>query len=84
MAEPYKLVVFRSGGGTWIDIVREYGLEMARNSTWQISIHNVISGFLILILLFVPYSLISFSFLFIFWSGRGILGSIHGTQVGKH
>ena len=33
-----------------------------RNSTWQISVQNVISSFLILILLFVSYFLISFNF----------------------
>ena len=35
-------------------------LEEARNSTWQISVQNIISSFLILILLFVFYSLFIF------------------------
>ena len=37
-------------------------LEEVRNSAWQISVQNVISSFLTLILLFVSYSLISFNF----------------------
>ena len=52
-------------------------LKEARNSTWQISVQNVISSFLILIL-FVSYSLISFNFYF---SGAAAepLGSARGA-----
>jgi len=56
-------------------------LEEARNSTWQISVQNVISSFFILILLFVSYSLISFNFyLFYFLEAAAEpLGSARGA-----
>ena len=56
-------------------------LEEARNSTWQISVQNVISSFLILILLFVSYSLISFNFYLFYFPGAAAepLGSAHGA-----
>ena len=44
-------------------------LEEARNSTWQISVQNVISSFVILILLFVSYSLISLNFYLFYFPG---------------
>ena len=44
-------------------------LEEARKSTWQISVQNVISSFLVLILGFVSYSLISFSFCLFYFPG---------------
>ena len=56
-------------------------LEEARNSTWQISVQNVISSFLILILLFVSYSLISLNF-YLFYFPRAAaepLGSARGA-----
>ena len=63
-------------------------LEEARNSTWQISVQNVISSFLILILLFVSYSLISFNFYLSYFPGAAAepLGSalgLRGAQVGN-
>ena len=63
-------------------------LEEARNSNWQISGQNVISSFLILILLFVSYSLISFNFYFIFlerpWSPWEVHAEgLRGAQVGN-
>ena len=59
-------------------------LEEARNSTWQISVQNVISSFLILILLFVSYSLISFNFYLFYFPGAAVepLG-LRGAQVGN-
>ena len=56
-------------------------LEEARNSTWQISVQNVISSFLILILLFVSYSLISFNFYLFYFPGAAAepLGSARGA-----
>ena len=60
-------------------------LEEARNSTWQISVQNAISSFLILILLFVSYSLISFNFYLFYFPGAAAepLGSARGAQVGN-
>ena len=59
-------------------------LQEARNSTWQISVQNVISSFLILILLFVSYSLISFHFYLFYFPGAAAepLG-LRGAQVGN-
>ena len=59
-------------------------LEKARNSAWQISVQNVISSFLILILPFVSYSLISFNFYLVYFPGAAAepLG-IRGAQVGN-
>ena len=56
-------------------------LEEARNSTWQISVQNAISSFLILILLFVSYSLISFNFYLFYFPGAAAepLGSARGA-----
>ena len=56
-------------------------LEEARNSTWQISVQNVISNFLILILLFVSYYLISFNFYLFYFPGAAAmpLGSARGA-----
>ena len=56
-------------------------LEEARNSTWQISIQSVISSFLILILLFVSYSLISLNFYLFCFPGAAAepLGSARGA-----
>ena len=56
-------------------------LQEARNSTWQISVQNVISSFLILILLFVSYSLISFNFYLFYLPGSAAepLGSARGA-----
>ena len=56
-------------------------LEEARNSTWQISVQNVISSFLILILLFVSYSLISFNFYLLYFPAAAaeLLGSARGA-----
>ena len=56
-------------------------LEEARNSTWQISVQNVISSFLILILIFVSYSLISFNFYLFYFPGAAAepLGSARGA-----
>ena len=56
-------------------------LEEARNSTWQISVQNVISSFRILILLFVSYSLISFNFYLFYFPGAATepLGSARGA-----
>ena len=56
-------------------------LEEARNSTRQISVQNVISSFLILILLFVSYSLISFNFYLLYVPGAAAepLGSARGA-----
>ena len=55
-------------------------LEEARNSTWQIFVQNVISSFLILILLFISYSSISFDFYFFYFPGVAAepLGSARG------
>jgi hypothetical protein len=56
-------------------------LEEAPNSTWQISVQNVISNFLILILLSVSYSLISFNFYLFYFPGVAAepLGSARGA-----
>ena len=56
-------------------------LEETRNSTWQICVQNVISSFLILILLFVSYSLISFNFYLFYFPGAAAepLGSARGA-----
>ena len=56
-------------------------LEEARNSTWQISVQNVICSILILILLFVSYSLISFNFYLFYFPGAAAepLGSARGA-----
>ena len=56
-------------------------LEEARNSTWQISVQNVISSFLILILHFVSYFLISFNFYLFYFPGATSepLGSERGA-----
>ena len=56
-------------------------LEEARNSTWQISVQNLISSFLILILLFVSYSLISVNFYLFYFPGAATepLGSARGA-----
>ena len=56
-------------------------LEEERNSTWQISVQNVISSFLILILLFVSYSLISFNFYLVYFPGAAAepLGNARGA-----
>ena len=53
-----------------------------KNSTWQISVQNVISSFLILILLFVSHSLISFNFYLFYFPGAAAepLGSACGTR----
>ena len=55
-----------------------------QNSTWQISVQNVISSLLILIPLFVPYSLISFNFYLFYFPGAAAepLG-LRGAQVGN-
>ena len=67
----YKLMVFRSSvrGG-------EEGIDSK-----GISIQNVISSFLILILLFVSYSLISFNFYLFYFPGAAAepLGSAPGA-----
>ena len=56
-------------------------LEEARNSTWEISVQNVISSFLIFILLFVSYSLISFNIFSFYFPGAAAqpLGSTRGA-----
>ena len=56
-------------------------LEEARNSTWRISVQNVICSFLILIRLFVSYSLISFNFYLFYFPGAAAdpLGSARGA-----
>ena len=56
-------------------------LQEARNSTWQISVQNVISSFLLLILLFVSYSLISLNFYSFYFPGAAAepLGSARGA-----
>ena len=56
-------------------------LEEARNSTWQISVQNVISSFLILILLFISYSSVSFHFYLFYFPGAAAepLGSARGA-----
>ena len=58
-------------------------LEEARNSAWQISVQNVISSFLILILLFVSYSLISFNFYLFYFPGAAAepLGNARGALM---
>ena len=68
----YKLMVFRSsvtGGG-------EEGIDSK-----GISVQNVISSFLILILLFVSYSLISFNSYLFYFPGAAAepLGSARGA-----
>ena len=77
----YKLMVFRSSV-----TVGEEGIDSK-----GISVQNVISRFLILILLFVSYSLISFNFFyFIFlerprspWEVHAEPLGLRGAQVGN-
>ena len=76
----YKLMVFRSSvmGGERGKIVRECKVKRYLNNC-------AISIFLILILLFVSYSLISFNFYLFYFPGAAAepLGSARGTQVGN-
>jgi hypothetical protein len=72
----YKLMVFRSSvtGGKRGEIVRECKVKRYLNNC-------AISGFLILILLFVSYSLMSFNFYLFYFPGAAAepLGSARGA-----
>ena len=70
-AQPRRLSVLRynSFGASGSRMTKHRLLEEVRNSTLQISVQNVISNFLILILLFVSYSSISFNFYLFYFPG---------------
>ena len=72
---------YNNFGGSGSRMTKRRLLEEARNSTWQISVQNVISSFLILILLFVSYCLISFNFYLFYFPGAVAepLGSARGA-----
>ena len=76
---------FNNFGASGSRMTKRRLLEEARNSTWQISVQNVISSFLILILLFVSYSLISFNFYLFYFPGAAAepLGSARGALRGS-
>ena len=80
---PRRLSVLRYNncGASGSRMTKRRLLEEARNSTWQISVQNVISSFLILILLFVSYSLISFNFYLFYFPGVAAepVGSARGA-----
>ena len=82
-AQPRHLSVSRYNnfGASGSRMTKRRLLEEARNSTWQISVQNVMSSFLILILLFVSYSLISFNFYLFYFPGAAAepLGSARGA-----
>ena len=81
--QPHRLSVSRYNnfGASRSRMTKRRLIEEAQNSTWQISVQNVISSFLILILLFVSYSLISFNFYLFYFPGEAAepLGSARGA-----
>jgi len=75
---------YNNFGASGSRMTKRRPLEEARNSTWQISVQNVISSFLILILLFLSYSSILFNF-YLFYFPRAAaepLGSARGALTG--
>ena len=91
--QPRRLSVWRYNnfGASGSRMTKRRLIEEARNSTWQISVQNVISSFLMLILLFVSYYLTSFKFIyFIFlerprspWEVHAEPLGLRGAQVGN-
>jgi len=79
------LKIYNNFGASGSRMSKRRLLEEARNSIWQISVQNVISSFLILMLLFVSYPLISFNFYLFYFPGAAAepLGSARGAQVGN-
>ena len=73
--------IYNNFGASGSRMTKRRLLEEGRNSTWQISVQNVISRFLVLILLFVSYSLISFNFYLFYFPGAAAepLGSVRGA-----